>query len=356
MKKWICLALLAPLLACWAAAEPLEDLGRQLPQAARQAVEDTGEGMVEKAAQSLWRQAGQALRRHLQDSCRSSLTILAVCALISLGQGFAEASGLSLPAEALNIAGICAVTALALSGAGSLFTACGQALEEMDALLKTLIPSFVAAMAASGNPISSAAASAATLTFAGLLVGLGKNLVFPAVRLTIVLWAAGLAAGGPLLQKAAAFVRWLCMAAFKALLTVFTMYITMSGVMSAGADAAAAKAARVTISGAVPVLGSILSDASDTLLAGARVLKNGIGVMGMIGAVAVCLAPFIRCLCFMTVYKGTAALSHSFAGGGVSKMVEAVGDAYSVLLGLLAACCALVFIAIVVCAAVVGGA
>ena len=84
---------------------------------------------MEKAAQSLWRQAGQSLRRHLQDSCRSSLTILAVCALISLGQGFVEASGLSLPAEALNIAGICAVTALALSGAGSLFSACGQALE-----------------------------------------------------------------------------------------------------------------------------------------------------------------------------------------------------------------------------------
>ena len=109
------------------------------------------------------------------------------------------------------------------------------------------------------------------------------------MRLTIVLWAAGLAAGGPLLQKAAGFLRWLCMAGFKALLTVFTMYITMSGVMSAGADAAAAKAARVTISGVVPVLGSILSDASDTLLAGARALKNGVGVMGMIGAVAVCL-------------------------------------------------------------------
>ncbi len=355
MKKWICLALLAPLLAGWAAAQPLEELRRQLPQTAQQAVEDTGEGMMEKAAQSLWRQAGQSLRRHLQDSCRSSLTILAVCALISLGQGFVEASGLSLPAEALNIAGICAVTALALSGAGSLFSACGQALEQMDALLKTLIPSFVAAMAASGNPISSATASSATVAFAGLLVSLGKNLVFPAVRLTIVLWAAGLAAGGPLLQKAAGFLRWLCMAGFKALLTVFTMYITMSGVMSAGADAAAAKAARVTISGVVPVLGSILSDASDTLLAGARALKNGVGVMGMIGAVAVCLTPFVRCLCFMTVYKGTAALSHSFAGGAVSKMVEAVGEAYSVLLGLLAACCALVFIAIVACTVVIGG-
>ena len=220
MKQWICLALLAPLLICWAAAQPLEELRRQLPQAARQAAEETGEGLVEKAAQSLWRQAGQSLRSHLQDSCRSSLTILAVCALISLGQGFAEASGLSLPAEALNVAGVCAVAALALSGAGSLVSACGQALDQLDALLKTLLPSFAAAIAASGNPVSSAVASSATLAFAGLLVNLGKNLVFPAVRLTIVLWAAGLAAGGPLLQKAAGLIRWLCMAAFKALLTV----------------------------------------------------------------------------------------------------------------------------------------
>ena len=133
------------------------------------------------------------------------------------------------------------------------------------------------------------------------------------------------------------------------------MYITMSGVMSSGADAAAVKAARVTISGVVPVLGSILSDASDTLLTGARVLKNGVGVFGMIAAVAVCLSPFIRCLCFSLVYKVMAALGHSFSGGTVSRMLDSVGDAYAMALGLLGSCCALVFISMVVCTAVVNG-
>lgn len=356
MKRWICLALLVPLMTCFAWAQSLEELRRQLPSEARQAVEDTGQGMVESAAHSLWDKACRGLRGHLQEACRSSLTILAVCALLSLGQSFSEAAGLHLPADVLTIAGVCAVTALALSGAGSLFSACGQALEQMDVLLKTLIPSFAAAMAASGNPISSAAVSGATLAFASLLVSLGTSLAFPVVRMTIVLWAAGLAAGNTLLQKAAGFLRWLCMAVFKVLLSVFLLYLAMSGVMSAGADAAAAKAARVTISGVVPVLGSILSDASDTLLTGARVLKNGVGVMGMLGAVSICLAPFLKCLCFLMVYKGTAAISDSFAGGTLSKMVEAVGEAYGVLLGLLAACCALVFISFVVCCAVIQGA
>mgnify|MGYP006938608952 CR=1 FL=1 len=39
--------------------------------------------------------------------------------------------------------GVCAVALIALAGTGSLLTACQEALEEMDALLKGMMPAFV---------------------------------------------------------------------------------------------------------------------------------------------------------------------------------------------------------------------
>ena len=355
MEKLCLLLLLLPLLILPVRGAGLEEVRDQMPESVQEVTTDLGDSMVSSSSRSLLEKGVGLWRQHLRESCKASLSILAVCVLLGLGQSFAGASGITLPGNLLSMAGVCAVALIALAGTGSLLAACQEALEEMDALLKGMMPAFVSAMAASGNPVSSVMASSATLMGAGLLLSLGKNLVFPAIRLFIILWAAGLMSENPTLQKAAGFLRWLCFASFKILLIGFTMYITMSGVMSSGADAAAVKAARVTISGVVPVLGSILSDASDTLLTGARVLKNGVGVFGMIAAVAVCLSPFIRCLCFSLVYKVMAALGHSFSGGTVSRMLDGVGDAYATALGLLGSCCALVFISMVVCTAVVNG-
>ncbi len=355
MKKILCLLCLLPLLWAPAWALELEDIRQQLSEEVQQVTQGEGDGLVEQAALGLGQRFLTLFREHLRDSCKASLMILAVCALLGVGAGFAQSAGIQLPGNVLQIAGICAVTAIALTGTSSLLTACAQALEEMNATLKSLMPSFVAAMAASGNPVSSVATSTATLFFASLLVGLGQKVVFPVVSLYILVSAAGLIAQNPLPQKIAALGRWLCLAGFKGLLTVFTFYLTMSGILSAGADAATTKAAKVTISGVVPVLGSILSDASDALLTGARVLKNGIGILGMVAAIAICLAPFVRCLCFLLVYKVTAALGGTFVDGAVGKMLDVVGDAYTVLLGLLGSACILVFLSMVICTTVVSG-
>lgn len=356
MKKTLWLLLLLPLLHGACLAQDLQALQRKMPDSVREVTADAESGsLVESAGQSLLHKGVSAFRVHLQDSCKASLVILAVCALLGLGEGFAGSAGVKLPANILSVTGVCAVTAIAMAGTGSLVATCSASLEEMSMMLKSLMPSFVAAMAASGNPVSSVATSSATLLFANLLISLGKSVVLPVVNLYILVSAAGLIAQNPLLHKIAACARWLCIAGFKVLLTVFTMYITMSGILSSGADAAATKAAKVTISGVVPVLGSIISDASDTLLAGARVLKNGIGIFGMVAAVAICLVPFVRAFCFLLVYKVTSALGSTFAGGAVSRMLDTIGDAYSVLLGLLGTCCALVFISMVVCTTVVSG-
>lgn len=69
-------------------------------------------------------------------------------------------------------------------------------------------------------------------------------------------------------------------------------YLTASGAIAGSADAAAVKAAKMTISRAIPVVGGILSDAAETVLAGAGVLRGTVGVVGMLVVLAICLTPF----------------------------------------------------------------
>lgn len=58
------------------------------------------------------------------------------------------------------------------------------------------------------------------------------------------------------------------------------------------ADALAARVTKTAVSAALPVVGSILSDAASTLAAAAGTLKATIGIFGLLAVAAICLPPF----------------------------------------------------------------
>lgn len=82
------------------------------------------------------------------------------------------------------------------------------------------------------------------------------------------------------LKRIAGTLKWVVTSVLTVVLLVFVGYLTVSGVIAALPDAVTVKAAKFTMSSLVPVVGGILSDAAETVLAGARILKNAVGVFG----------------------------------------------------------------------------
>ena len=89
--------------------------------------------------------------------------------------------------------------------------------------------------------------------------------------------------------------------------------------------------------GAMPVVGRILSDAAGSVLAGAGVVKNAIGVFGLLGVLAACLGPFVRLGVQYLLYKLTA-----FLAG----MIDALGGVFGLMLGMTGSCALLLLISI----------
>ena len=54
------------------------------------------------------------------------------------------------------------------------------------------------------------------------------------------------------------------------------------------------KLAKSAVSAVVPVVGSILSDAAESVLAGAGLLRGMVGTAGTLALLGVCLVPFLR--------------------------------------------------------------
>ena len=97
----------------------------------------------------------------------------------------------------------------------------------------------------------------------------------------------------------------------------------------------------------VPVVGGILSDAAETVLAGAGVLKNAVGVFGMLTILSICLVPFLQLGIHYLTYKLTGALAATVADGRVAGLIDQIGSAFGLVLGMTGASALLLLVSMV---------
>lgn len=298
-------------------------------------VPEAGEDLMPENTDSfgdgLWellQKAVRLIRPDLREASKVSLAVIAAVMMVSLLQSF---SG-SVKSVA-DMAGSLCIAAVLLLSTNSLIRLGGETVTELSDYGKLLLPVMTAAMAAQGGVTSSAALYTGTAIFDSVLGSLIANLLVPMVYLFLALASANSAIGEELLKKMRDFVKWFVSWCLKTLLTVFTTYMSITGVVSGTTDAATLKATKVTISSVVPVVGGILSDASEAVLVSAGLMKNAAGIYGILAVLAVFLEPFLRIGVHYLVLKLTAALCGVF---GAKRMTELIGD-FSTAMGLLLA-------------------
>lgn len=131
------------------------------------------------------------------------------------------------------------------------------------------------------------------------------------------------------------------------LLVLFTTYLTVSGAIAGAADAQAVKLARSALSAAVPVVGGILSDAAESVLAGAGILQGMVGTAGMLAVLGACLLPFLRLGCQYLLYQGASLVAAAAGPKKLTKLISMLGDAFGLVLAMTAASALLLVISLV---------
>ena len=126
----------------------------------------------------------------------------------------------------------------------------------------------------------------------------------------------------------------------------FTVYLSVVRVVAGAADGASVKVAKAAISGVVPVVGGIIAEATETVLAGAGMLKNTIGVFGMLAILAACAYPFLQLGVQYSLYKLSAFLAAAIGAPGLCKLIDGLGGAFGLVLGMTGSCALLLFISV----------
>lgn len=148
--------------------------------------------------------------------------------------------------------------------------------------------------------------------------------------------------GGP-----AKLLSWLGGTLLAALTTVFTLALSVSGIIAGGADKLTGSVAKTAISAALPVVGKIVADAADTYLAGAKLLRGAVGVFGLAAVLCVCLGPMLRLGVQYLFFKAAACIAEPFADSRLSSLIGSLATCCGMALGLLGSAGFMLFVSAV---------
>lgn len=289
------------------------------------------------------------MAQSVQDSWLSGLRtlgkVLVVGVLCGIFAGFGTDIESDLPV--IQMTGALGMAAVIFTDVSSLLALCEDTAMQLSAFATGMLPIMATAVATAGAPTTAATLQVVTLFAFDLLIRLLLCVLLPAVRIYLAMVTLNTALGNDLLGSMAGLIHWAVSGVLKISLTVFTTYLAISGVMSGSADAVAVKTAKFAVSGVVPVVGGIISDAAESLLAGAALVRGTVGVVGMVGVLVICLLPFVQVGCNYLTFKIGSAVIAPICGSPLAKMMAQCSQAFGLLLGMLGTCAMVIFMELV---------
>jgi len=262
--------------------------------------------------------------------------------------GLAESASVGRSALAVTkLAGALAVTMLSVGSVDAMIGLGRETIKRLHSFSQLLLPAMAALTAATGQVTGAAMRQGATVLFAQLLMQTIDQLLIPLVYAYIACSCAHAAVGNDGLKKLGGMLKGGITAILTGILLLFVAYLTVSGAIVGSADAAAVKAAKVAISRVVPVVGGVLSDAAETVLIGAGALRGSVGVIGLLVVLTICVGPFLQLAVHYLTYKLTAALTGTVAEPRLSGLLDSIGGAFGLVLGMTGACAVMLLISVV---------
>lgn len=311
------------------------------PESANQFMPGETDSFAE-ALQNLLLQIIDVLRPEYNDALAISLSLICIVLIISTIQNF-EGSTKYIA----EYVGAISVASIMLLNANAMIQLGAKTISEMGEYGKLFIPVMTAAMAAEGKITTSAAIYTGAMFFSSVSSTLIANVFLPSVYFYIALSVANSAIGEDILKNMRDVLKHLISWFLKILLTIFTTYIGISGAVSGTTDAAALKATKVTISSFVPVVGGILSDASEAVLVSIGLAKNAAGIYGIIAILAIFLEPFFRIGIQYFALKITSGICSIFGSKRICDLICDFSTAMGLLLGMTGTVCVLLLISTV---------
>ncbi|MDI3299474.1 MAG: hypothetical protein QJR08_09935 [Bacillota bacterium] len=184
--------------------------------------------------------------------------------------------------------------------------------------LLALLPVLMALLVGTANVVTASLVHPALLFVVTLLADVLDRLVLPLLFLSAVAGMVGRMSERFRLSGFAGFLRDLAVLALGLLFALFLGVVTVQGIGGAIADGTALRAAKFSAKAFIPVVGGMFSDAFELVLTSTLLLRNGLGLLGVIGVLLLAALPILKLVAVGLAFRFGQAVIEPWGAGSLA--------------------------------------
>ena len=201
--------------------------------------------------------------------------------------------------------------------------------------MNSLIPILITLMLTTGNIASAGIIEPIILFIITFIGNFITSVLIPFVLIANVLGIVSKVSDRVQIDKLSKFFNSSVVWVLGIVLTIFVGVLSVEGSLSSTVDGITAKTAKAAVTNFIPVVGKILGDAVDTVIGCSNVLKNAVGIIGVIVILCICVGPIIKLAVLMALYYLAGAVCQPIADDKIVKLLDQMGDTFKMLLAIM---------------------
>ena len=201
-----------------------------------------------------------------------------------------------------------------------------ETVENMVGISQAILPLLITMLAGVGAITSAALLSPLMVLVISAVNLVVKDIVLPLLFLTAILECVNYMSANYRLTNLASVIKQTGMIVLGLTLVLFIGIISIQGAAGSVTDGLALRTAKYATATFVPVVGKMFSDTVELVMGASLMLKNSIGIFGVLTIGTICLFPAVKLLALVFIFKITGALIQPMGDERMAKCLDAIGN------------------------------
>ena len=312
------------------------DLGDMLNQAVQGKIDN----------QSLYKKILKILGEEVSSSLKILISILVIIVIHGILKSITDNLENNSISQIIYFVQYILIVTLIMSNFTEIIKIVKETASDLVGFINVLIPLLLTLMIYTGNIATSTLIQPIILFISNFIGNIIADVLIPLVLIIVVFSIISKISERVQVDKISKFLKSSVVWFLGIVLTIFVGVVSLEGTLSSSVDGVTAKTAKAAVSTVIPVVGKVLGDVVDSVLGCGVILKNAVGIIGVIVIIGICIMPIVKIGTLSIIYSLASAVIQPIADEKVVKLLDEMGGIFKLLLAILCSLSVLLIIGV----------
>lgn len=262
----------------------------------------------------------------------SCIGVILLCSMLnSLKSSFNNSSY----ERVFSVVSVMCISTTIIIPIAQMITKTAEVIKQVSTFILSFVPVYVGIITASGKPISAVSYNISLISIVQVISRISASVLVPLLAIYLAFCLIGATSTEINIEGIARSVKTIVILVLSFLMTIFVGLLTVQGIVATSSDTVAIKATKFALSAFLPVVGTAISEALNSVQGCMGVIKSTVGGFGIVVIVATFLPSIVSVLLMQFSLSISASISEMMDTPRITSLLRSAASVLSLLLGIL---------------------